>query len=458
MSASSGPRLREQRTVRPNPADDVCADPAGDVRCGLIDISLADVPTSIVFGYPVELDFTALATGLSIALNRIPVFSARLRTDGDELYLVNPAAGVPFAHAEADETLADALSRLTRTESGFVDHVRANAARTEDRPLFTARLTALADGASLLGLSWHHAVGDLQSVLLLLQTWSAAVADHPLPQPILVRDRDRELIDLLPETDCGRPSFRLPDSPDEAELIKQTVAAAPLANRTVQLYFGPDELQRMRTAVSEEAGRALSINDVVCGHLSATLWDLAEDDQPRRLAVPVNVRRYLGLPAELIGNVLGEIVLTRPAHSGAAELAGAVRDGVENFARDHFSGRANHEYLARIGRSELSRCIPIGFDPGRRMIVLSNWSKFGLYDLEFSGHRPIAFSPAAIGQIAWIGWLVEGFAGQGLLATLALPARLAAAVRKPEAQAELHRFRRPEDELPELVGQLRKLG
>lgn len=450
---STGPRPLARRVIRSSAPANSAA-----VRCGLIDISLANLPTSVVFFYPGELDYPVLADGLAIALATVPVFAGRLRTDADGLWLIPTDAGVPFVHAEADETLASALARMTLAESGFVDHVQANAARTAELPLFTARLSRLADGTSALGISWHHAVGDLQSALLLLQSWSAAVANLPLPQPILVADRDAELLPLLPERDSGRASFRLPDSAEDEALIARTIASAPLANRTVQLYFTDAELARMRTELATTAGRRLSINDAVCAHVTATLWDLAEDDQPRRLAVPVNVRRQLGLPAELIGNLLGEIFLTLPARSGAAEIAAAVRDGIDNFTRDHLSLRANHDYLERIGRSELDRCVPIGFDPARRTVTLSNWSRFGLYQVAFGGQFPVAFSPAATTQIAWVGWLVEGFGGTGLLFTLALPAKLAAQLRKPEAQSALHRYRDADEELPVLARLIRKLG
>lgn len=445
-----GPTLLERRSVR------AATELGRPVRCGLIDISLADIPTSVVFFYPGELDFAVLAAGLSIALGRLPVFAGRLSTVEDELLITGTDAGVPFQHVQADETLASAVARTTRSESGLVEHVRAQAARTEELPLFTAQLSRLADGSSALGISWHHAVGDFQSVLLLMRAWSAAVAQLPLPQPVLVQDRDAELLPLLPATDSGRPSFRLPADPEEVELIRQTVANAPLANRSVQLYFSDDELIRMRTALSGTT--PLSINDVICGHLVATLWDLAENDQERRLAVPVNARRHLGLPAELVGNLLGEIVLTLPAYSTSAEIATAVRAGIDTFARNHFSGRANQEYLAQIGRSQIGRCIPIGFDPGRRTVVLSNWSRFGIYDVSFGGRTPIAFCPVATSQIAWAGSLVEGFGGEGLLGTIALPARLAGLLRKPEGQAALHRYRSAEEELPALASVIRKLA
>jgi len=450
--SSLSPQILAERVVRPAPSDQTV------VRCGLIDISLADLPTSVVFFYVHELDFDALSDGLSIALSTLPVFAGRLRTDAESLQLVCGASGVPFVHAQMPETMPEALARMTLSESGFVDHVKASAARTADLPLFTARLSRLADGGSALGISWHHAVGDLQSAVLLMRAWAAACANLPLPQPILHQDRDGELLPMLPPTDSGRTSFRLPESAEEAALIQQTILSAPRANRTVQIYFSDAELGRMQADLTSQAGRRLSINDAVCGHLTDTLWNLAENDQPRRLVVPVNVRRHLGLPAELVGNVLGEVLLTTPPGASAATIATTLRESIEDFGRSHLSLRSNHDYLRKIGRSGLEQCVPIGFDPTRRTVVLSNWSRFGLYQISFGGQCPIAFSPAATAQIGWVGWVVEGFGGQGLLATLALPAKLALKLRSPEVHTTLHRYRDAAEELPALARQLRKLA
>ncbi len=446
------PRLLTERVVRAESSDQTV------VRCGLIDISLADLPTSVVFFYARELDYDVLARGLSLALDVVPVFAGRLRTEADGLYLYCDGSGVPFVHVQMPETAVEAIARMTLSESGFVDHVRARDARTADLPLFTARLSWLADGGSALGISWHHAVGDLQSALVLMQAWSAACANLPLPQPILVRDRDAELLPMLPDTDSGRASFRLPDSAEEEALLEQSIRSAPRANRSVQIYFTEAELRRMHAGLSEQAGRRLSVNDAICGHLTAALWELAEDNQPRRLVVPVNVRRQLGLPGALIGNVLGEVVLATPPRSDPAAIAAALRDGIEHFTDRHLGLRANHDYLQKIGRSQLDRCVPIGFDPGRRTVVLSNWSRFGLYQISFDNTEPIAFIPAATAQIGWVGWLVEGFGGEGLLCTLALPAKLAVRLRSPELQAALHCYRDATEELPALARQLRKLA
>lgn len=445
-----GPRLAAARTVR-------AGQPSGlVVECGLLDINLADLPTSVVFFYPHRLDPELLASGLSVALGRLPVFGGRLRADGDRLRIVCDDSGVPLDTYQVDEDLPAAIARMTLPESGFVDHVQAAQARRQDLPLFTVRVSRLADGGTAIGCSWHHAVGDMQSFLLLMQCWSAACRGLPLPEVLLVADRDRQLLEALPERDSGRPSFRLPDEA-EAAAIRREVQQAARANRTTQLYFTDDEISRLRAGLSELAGRSLSINDAICGHLLSTLWRLDGSDRDFRLAMPVNVRRHLGLPAGLVGNLASEIYLGFAADATAEHIASTVRAAVDDFVRAHLSLRANHDYLTSIGRSRLADCVPIGLDPDRFTFTISNWSRFGVYDVVFDEQRPAFFSPAANLQLARVSWLVEGFDNAGLLCTIALPARLAGKVRADDGRAALHRYRDPAEQLPELATSIRKL-
>ena len=76
----------------------------------------------------------------------------------------------------------------------------------------------------------------------------------------------------------------------------------------------------------------------------------------------------------------------------------------------------------------------------------------------FDNRRPAYFSPAANLQLAGVSWLVEGFDGAGMLCTIALPARLAARVRGADGRAALHRYRQPDEQLPELATAIRKLA
>ncbi|PPK63612.1 acyltransferase [Actinokineospora auranticolor] len=450
---SGWPELRSSRTVRAGHA------PGTVIRCGVTDTVIADVPVSVVFFYQRALSAERLADGLSTALAAVPAFAGRLRTVGDQLEIVCDDSGVPFETYDVDDTLPKAIGRVTLPGGGFVDHVQANAARVGGLPLLTVRLTLLSDGSSALGCSFHHSVGDLASFMLLVRAWSAAVESTTAPEITQLTDPDAFLDASLPAADSGTPGFRLPTTEDAKRLATEFESAVR-ANRTVQVYFTDEEVSRLRAETSAAAGRSLSANDVLCAHLAHTLRALDGDtEEPRSMALPVNVRRFLGIEPGVVGNLVSEIFLTTPPAATAAEIATRIREAVEEFPTAHLKLRANRAFLESIGRDRLNECIPCGFDPERKTLTITNWSRFGIYDVAFEGARPAFFSPTSNLQLPWVAWLVEGFHGSGTLLTIAVPARLATTLRGAVGRAALHPHRREDDPaLPELVTSVRKLA
>lgn len=449
---SGWPELVGTRTVRAGVA------PGSEIRCGLIDTLLADLPISVAFCYRSLPDDDTLADGLARALKLVPSFAGRLRSTDDQLAIVCDDSGAEFSSYTIDEPLTEAIGRLILPGAGYADHVDAVKARLGGLPLLTVRVNRLADGAAVLGCSWQHAVGDLSTFIQLLRAWSAAVEGGQLPEPELVTDPEAYLDRVLPASDSGAALFRLPDAA-EAEQLNQAVVQAPRANRSVQVYFGDAELARLRDDFSARAGRRLSVNDCLSAHLVWALRELTGDTEGRRLSLSVNIRPRLGLPDGATGNLVNEITLDYPAGAlDPIELAVRIRDAVDDFVRSHLAVRASQDFLASIGPARFAECVPVAFDPIRQTLSLTSWTRAGLYDAVFGGQRPVLASPLANLQLPWIGWLLEGFDQRGLMLTIALPARLAARLRSPDGAAVLHRFRRPEDELPELAGELRKLA
>ncbi|MFJ7913094.1 acyltransferase [Kitasatospora sp. NPDC096204] len=286
---------------------------------------LADLAVSVVLCFEQSLDDDRLAAGLARALERVPVFAGRLRTVEGVLEAVCDDTGVPFEVYTAEGTLAGAMGRATAAGSELVAPLDAPAAREGGVPLLTVRVTRTADGGTVLGCSWHHAIGDLHSFMLLLRIWSAAVEGEPLPEAELVDDQDELLTEVLPEEDCGRPGFRVPTAA-EAELLAREVAAGPRANRIVQIAFTDAEVARMREEFGAAAGRRLSSGDVLCAHLLSTLRELDGDDAERMLTVPVNARRRLGLsPAG--GQPAERGPRAAPARGGPRGAGGRVARG-----------------------------------------------------------------------------------------------------------------------------------
>jgi hypothetical protein len=447
---SAWPELREARTIRAGQAAGMV------VKCGLMDTMLADIPVSVVFVYATAPDENRMADGLSRALAQLPVFAGRLRETPDSLEIVCDDSGVPMMSYDLDGTVADAIGRLALPGSDYVDHIPAPATRAGELPLLTVRITRLSDGGMLMGCSWHHAVGDMQTFMLLMRTWSAFVEGTPLPDTYVVQDMDAFLEDRLPAEDSGRPGFRLP-SPEDAVEVNRELENAVRANRIVQAYFSDDEVSRIRAEVTAAAGQRLSTNDVLCGHLVSTIRRLDDDPEGRWLAIPINIRRYLGVEPGTLGNLVNEVFLSCAPKSTADRLAVDIRAAVNAYGPTSLNIRTNRAFLESVGRSRLRECIPVGFDPAQRTFTTTNWTRFGVYDVVFSGEAPTLFSPATNLALPWVSWLTEGFYNSGYLFMVALPAKLANRVRSAEGRAALHAYRDPDEELPSLVRSIKKM-
>jgi hypothetical protein len=418
---------------------------------------LADVAVSVVFFYEHALDEDRLAKGLAAALGHVPVFGGRLRAHDADLEIVCGDEGVPMTVVEADETLPEAIARATLPHSGLVDHLDAAAARQGTDPLLTVRVSRLADGGTALGCSWHHAVGDMGSFITLMRAWTASVEGQAPPDVPLVEDRDAYLDQALPPGDCGQPCFRLADAEEAAALRVEAVNAAR-ANRIVQVHFTAAETARLRDRLSEAAGRRLSSNDALTAHLVGVMRRLEGDEETRGLNYPVNVRRRLGLPDALVGNLLCDLNFSVAPDTAPELVAARIRAGIEDDAGLHAALRANRAFLAAHARPESGACVSLGFDPRDRTAAVSNWSGFGIFDLAFDGHRPVSATPTTNMPLPRIVWMLEGFGGSGRLAVVCAPGALAARLRGAAGAAALHPDREPADEVPPLAAAVRKLA
>ena len=465
------PRLRETRTVQGAGAShsstgtdtgtDTSTDTSTDtvIRCDISDLMLVELSVSVVFFFERELDVDRLAGALAGALHRLPAYAGRLRRRDGALELVCDDSGVPLTVYEADETLPEAFGRMTMPNSGFVENVDPKSAQSGEEPLLRIQISRLADGATALGCSWHHAVGDMRSFMVLMQTWSALAEGTLPPEAEFAADRDAYIERVLPAEDSGRPGFRVVGG-EEKEVLDKAFAAAPRLNRGVQLYFSAREIARMKERYAAAAQRRLSTNDALTAHLLTCVRRLDDDEEARVLTMPVDLRRFLGLSPSATGNLVGEIHLECPPAGPAEGLAARIRAAVDDFPAAHLSLRTSRKLLERHGPALLDRCVPLGFDPPNRTFVVSNWSGSGVYDTVFEGCRPAAFAPGISQPLPWVSWIVEGFEGAGFLCTLVVPAALAARVRGAAGAELLHRFREPGDEsdLPALAGKVRKLA
>ncbi len=418
-----------------------------EIRCTVVDVVLSNIANHLVFFFPRRLDPTALAEALSEALAVLPIYAARATMRGGTLRIRCRGQGVPFTSASSDRTLREAI-RSTADGGGdwLVDCVNGVAARWGVGPLFTVRVTRLADDATAIGVSFSHVVGDMQTLMHLMNTWSAAASGAPLPEPVIVEDRVAYLDEHLPADGAREPGVRCL-GPVEAARSLVGLARVGRRLRTLSMYFGDEEIGRMRAAYGDRI--RLSANDALCGHVCAALMTADPGVQHRTVALPVNLRRRCGLDPMLTGNILTALNIDMWRAESARSIAERIRHGIDQFTDQHCDARLNQRYLDSVGTWRGARCVATGFDPVVWNPLITNVSGFGVYGIEFE-ESSVTYCSVLQVPVAGHGAVVEGIDGEGLVFRIMLPPREFDWMLRQDTQEYLRMFRRADDDIPTL--------
>jgi hypothetical protein len=218
--------------------------------------------------------------------------------------------------------------------------------------------------------------------------------------------------------------------------------------RTLSFYFGDDEIARMRDAYGSRM--RLSANDVVCAHVSEALMkaDPAVDD--RTLAIAVDARNRCGLDPMLIGNLITTLNLDLRRGEAARSIAERIRHNVDHFADEHCDMRINQKFLDAAGTWRAARCVSAAFNPARWNPIVTNWSGFGVYRIQFEDALLSYCTPLMKLPVAGLGALSEGADGRGLVFQISLPPKEFEAMSSPAIRENMHRFRCAADDIPRL--------
>ncbi|MEL6900215.1 MAG: vinorine synthase, partial [Cyanobacteria bacterium J06606_4] len=222
----------------------------------------------------------------------------------------------------------------------------------------------------------------------------------------------------------------------------------------LRAYFSEGELQSMQQAMSEQAGRKLSINDALCAHLLTLIADLDDaQQQARSLAIVVNYRSKLNLPENLLGNLSESMnIMTRQADA-PVDIAKRIREAVNTFKEKHFGFFATKRYVEQHGgMRKIRRFLNNGTDPIKRTLLISNLSGAGVYRIAFAGVKPFYFTLFRDYPLPWICSLIKGPLNRGVIYSAPLPRALARSLTKNLPR--LHQYRDPQEALPECVQQL----
>ncbi len=420
-----------------------------EIRCNVGDVMVANLAVHVVFLFERHLDAAALSKAFAEALTNLPVFAGRIAIVDGRMRIRCEGQGVPFTTVTSTRTRRDAI-RSASADAGLwlIDPVNGATARWGFGPLCKVRVTHLADDATAIGFSWHHAIGDMQTCMHFMNAWASAAAGKPLAEPLIVEDRAAYLDEHLPADGAVQPGVRCLGL---AELARSALYLAKDARkqRTLSLEFGEGEIDRMRD--SYQSRTALSANDVVCAHVSEALMNVDSAVDRRILAIAVDARNRCGLDSMLIGNIFTTLDLDVRRGQSASSIAERIRSNVNHFADEHCDLRINQRFLDAAGAWRASRCVSTAFDPTRWNLLLSNWSGFGLYRLEFQETFPSYCMPLMKLPVAGLGALTEGAGGRGLVFRISLPPKDFAAASSPVVREHLRRFRSVGDGMSRLL-------
>jgi hypothetical protein len=419
-----------------------------EIRCNVADVMVANLAVHIVFFFERRLDTRALTRAFAQALTNLPIFAGRMAMLDGAMRIRCKGQGVPFTSVSSGHTLCEAI-RSASHDNGLwlIDPVNGATARWGLGPLCKVRVAHLADNATAIGFSWHHAIGDMQTSMHFMNAWAAAAADKPLAEPLIVEDRAAYLDEHLPADGAREPGVR---SLGLAELARSALYLAKDARkqRTLSFYFGEDEIARMRDAYGNRT--RLSANDVVCAHVSEGLMNADATVDSRTLAIAVNARNRCGLDPMLIGNIITTLNLDVRRGATAGSIAERVRHNMDHFADEHCDMRINQKFLDAAGAWRAARCVSTAFNPARWNPMVTNWSGFDVYRTQFEDAFLSYFTPLMKLPVAGLGALSEGADGRGLVFQMSLPPKEFEATSSPAIREHMHRFRSADDDIPQL--------
>jgi hypothetical protein len=419
-----------------------------EIRCSVGDVALSNVAVHLVFFFERRLDREALASAFAHALTSLPMFAGRLALAGGKMRIRCKGQGVPFTSVSSGRTIHEAIHSVSEDSGGWlIDPVNGATARWGFGPLCKVRVTHLADDATAIGFSFHHAIGDMQTAMHFMNAWAAAAADKPLADPLIVEDRAAYLDAHLPADGAREAGVRCLGL---AETARSALYMAKDARkqRTLRLYYGEDEITRMRDAYGKRM--RLSANDVVCAHVSAALMNADPAVDRRTLAIAVNVRNQCGLDPMLVGNFVTALNVDVRRGDAARSIAERIRHDVDSFADEHCDMRVNQKFLDDAGMWRGARCVATSFNPVQWNPLITNWTGFGMYRIQFEGAFTVYCAPLMNIPFAGVGVLAEGTDGRGLVFQMTLPPNDFEAMARPAIREHLHSFRRADDNIPRL--------
>jgi hypothetical protein len=412
------------------------------IKCSIYDHFAARVPVSVAFFYPKHISQELIINTLKHVLNDFPIFAGILIEKEGQLYIDCNNQGVAFQTVHSEGSLFDELSRFQKLKSSkFVDIINPKVVLKKKKPLFTIKLNYYKDGI-VIGYCWHHSLGDMSTFMEFLKALSNSAKGTNYPSPLIVDDRESYLEDSINtphrnDKSASGISLKLLSVLDILSFIKHLYAF----KKNIYLYFTESEIENLKSTLSILSEKKLSRNDVLCAHLLNIIAQCRKDNAPiHQTSLIFNLRSRLGMPLNALGNLLNSVSIKYCKTLSIDALASTIHLAVKNFMPEN--PKAVLDFISKNGGIEnVSRIIPQEFLPKNKNLVISNWSNFDVYSIDFGIAKPYLFLPVGEAPCPWVSCIVEGFENKGLLVALALPYGIAKRFTASTMLEKLHAYR-----------------
>lgn len=393
-------------------------------RCSVVDRLIVVAFPTMAFGYSERLDPDRLRQALARVLVDFGSFAGRLVRNADDWY-IDHGSSVAFETAEHAGPIAALAAALRTKHSGVVcPRLSVRATLRGREPLFAARLTQARDGC-VLGITWNHALGDTQSVMLLLRAWSLAYREQPYTKPAEITDRAAYLDEKVPVPLRHDMRARVLSWPQFLRALSYQLWAIRHAKR-VAIDFSWDQISAIHAAATRD--KPVSPSDALCAQLFCTLDELGAGMSPD-ITVAVDFRKGFGVPPNALGNFSDLVFTTVDLGDGPAEVASALRSNVDAFGAGALAGTMSHRHLQQLRASHPGALDMLRFwffgEPGRGNLRLSNISRLPYNKLVFVTTEP-AFVHARATDVPLVGTgiIFPSPGATGLTLDIVLPAKV----------------------------------
>ncbi|MBL4706625.1 MAG: hypothetical protein JKY54_19000 [Flavobacteriales bacterium] len=363
-----------------------------------VDLNLFPVVLRGTWIFDHQLDGKDLQQGLSTLLSYYPHLAGRMK--GRKIVLSNQ--GVLFICASNP-----ALSREDlRKDHSLAKRVSAPLSRIKimlgESASMSVKLTMLKDG-SVLSVRCSHACMDGFSFYTMMSDWGKICRGIDIDPPII----DQAVF----------PTFSN-SKKDEAKSKAQAqgwygislsglfrmlwlVSSGKAVSRSRPYYFSPDMIDKMKQELSEDDNKPFSSNTVLAALLANWLSSLLKhtDDTECSMTMVVDCRQRVAcFPNKFIGNASSVLSFSiANANAGLKEVAESIHAALSRL-RDPSSSAFSDQYwlLSELiyHRVTLMPCnVTEAFSKQPREYYLNNFTRFPIYEVDFSHGEPVLVIP-----------------------------------------------------------------